>query len=74
MIHICLPLKTQFTSAPVEEAHAFLKRISGMEAEESPALGEGQDIRLSGSGLTGAALIAGERVVHLSSLEVFNGK
>jgi hypothetical protein len=71
---ISVPPDTPFPPAPMEEAHAFLKRIGGMEEKESPAIGEGQDIRLSGSGLTGAALMAGERVVHLSSLEVFNGK
>jgi hypothetical protein len=56
---------TRFPSVPATEALAFLDRIRGMEAAESRAVGEGQDIRLSGSGLTGAALLAGERVVHL---------
>jgi hypothetical protein len=68
---ISVPADTQFPSTPAEEADAFLKRIGGMEAKESPAVGEGQDIRLSGSGLTGAALASGERVVHLSTFQMF---
>ena len=71
---ISAPADMPFPPAPVEEAHAFLKRIVGMEAKESPAVGEGQDIRLSGSGLTGAALIAGARVVHLSTFQIFDEK
>jgi hypothetical protein len=35
--------------------------------ERFPALGEGEDIRLSGEGLAGGALAAGGRVVHLAS-------
>jgi hypothetical protein len=57
----------QAPSASAEAALSFLERIGGMEASESRAIGEGQDIRLSGSGLTGAALVAGERIVHLST-------
>ncbi len=68
------PGDTQFPSASAEDALAFLERIRRMEASKSRALGEGQDIRLSGSGLTGAALEAWQRVVHLSAFQVLNDK
>ena len=37
------------------------------EAMEFPAIGQGQDLRLTGAALTGAALAADDRVVHLSA-------
>jgi hypothetical protein len=50
-----------------DDVDAFLQRISGGEAKQYPAVGEGEDIRLSNIGLTGAALAARGRVIHLSA-------
>lgn len=50
-----------------DDVEAFLQGVSGGEAKQYPAVGEGEDIRLSNVGLTGAALAARGRVVHLSA-------
>ncbi len=52
------------------KASAFLRKVSRAKEEMFPALGEGQDLRLSGPGFTGAALAVGGRVVHLSAFSV----
>ena len=51
-------------------AAAFLRKVTRAKEEEFPALGEGQDLRLTGPGLTGAALAVDGRVVHLSAFPV----
>ncbi|MGH8687983.1 MAG: ARPP-1 family domain-containing protein, partial [Burkholderiales bacterium] len=43
------------------------KRVGAAGAERFAALGEGEDIRLSGEGLAGGALAAGGRLVHLAA-------
>jgi hypothetical protein len=50
------------------DVEAFLRNLVGSEAKHYPAVGEGEDIRLSNVGLTGAALAARGRVVHLNAL------
>ena len=54
---------------PADEAaaKAFLDRLAKGKAESFPAVGEGEDVRLAGDGLTGAAQVARGRVVHLSA-------
>ena len=64
------PAEAEYHSPTAEEAESFLKAVVETEAKASPALGEGQDVRLTGSGLTGAALSARERIVHLSAFQV----
>ena len=49
------------------EVDRFLKEVMAAEVAEFPAIGHGQDFRLTGSSLTGAALAADDRVVHLSA-------
>ncbi len=49
------------------EVDKFLKEVMAAEAVEFPAIGQGQDLRLTSSALTGAALAADDRVVHLSA-------
>jgi hypothetical protein len=49
------------------KAGAFLEKVASAKAEEFPAIGEGRDIRLSGPSLTGAALSAADRIVHLTA-------
>jgi len=52
------------------KAAAFLRKVTNAKDEEFPALGEGQDLRLTGPGLTGAALAVDGRVVHLSAFSL----
>lgn len=55
------------TLAPPEgEVRAFLEKMKAAAAERFTALGEGEDLRLSGEGIAGGALAAGGRVVHLA--------
>jgi hypothetical protein len=57
--------------APSEaEVRRFLDSIRGAAAERFPALGEGEDIRLTGGGVSGGALAANGRVVHLAGFAV----
>jgi hypothetical protein len=49
------------------DAQAFLDLIWAAHAERFPALGEGDDLRLAGSGIAGGALATGGRVVHLAA-------
>ena len=53
-----------------EEVRRFLERMKTAGAERFAALGEGEDIRLSGEGVAGGALAAGGRVVHLAGFVV----
>jgi hypothetical protein len=46
---------------------AFATAVGSTPASVFPAIGEGTDVRLSGLGVAGAALVAGGRVIHLSA-------
>jgi len=52
------------------KAVAFLRQVTAAKEEEFPALREGNDLRLTGPRLTGAALAVDGRVVHLSAFPV----
>lgn len=55
------------TVAPSEaDVLRFLDSIHSAAAERFPAVGEGEDIRLTGEGVSGGALMANGRVVHLA--------
>lgn len=57
--------------APVEDAvRSFLSEMIAAAAQRFAAVGEGQDLRLTGERLAGGALVAGERVVHLAAFRV----
>jgi hypothetical protein len=49
------------------DVEAFLLKVSAGETKQYAAVGEGDDIRLTNIGLTGAALAARDRVIHLSA-------
>ena len=49
-----------------EEVRRFLDSLTSASAERFAALGEGEDIRLSGAGIEGGALAADGRLVHLA--------
>jgi len=51
----------------VEDVTAFLERIKSAPIESFPAIGAGEDLRLHGPGVAGAALVVDEQVVHLSA-------
>jgi len=48
----------------------FLSRIKASAIESFPAVGEGQDLRLHGRGISGGALLVDGRLVHLSAFSV----
>jgi len=52
------------------EAERFLARLRAAAAQRFKAVGEGDDIRLSGEGIAGGALEAGGRIIHLAGFEV----
>jgi len=63
--------KKRATPNPTKaKAAAFLRKVTKAKEEEFPAVGEGQDLRLTGPRLTGAALAVDGRVVHLSAFSI----
>ena len=50
---------------PPDAAQAFLAEISAAPAENYPALGEGEDLRLESEALVGGGLKARGRLIHL---------
>ncbi len=57
--------------APSEgDARAFLDLVWATNAERFKAIGEGEDIRLTGQRIAGGALAAGGRLVHLAAFVV----
>ena len=57
-------------AASEHDARAFLDLLWATHAERFKALGEGEDIRLTGRGVAGGALAAGGRLVHLAAFMV----
>jgi hypothetical protein len=51
------------------DVREFVRAVGELHAEWYPAVGLGREARLRGPGLTGAALVAEDRLVHLSVLE-----
>jgi len=49
------------------EVESFLAEVGAASADSFPAAGIGEDLRLSGDALAGAALVANGHVVHLSA-------
>ena len=56
----------QHLAPPEEEVRRFIESLKAAPAERFAALGEGEDIRLSGQGVAGGALAAEGRLVHLA--------
>ena len=59
------------TSGPSPEQ--FVKAVASAEASTHPAVGEGTDVRLSGPHLSGGALEARGRLVHLCAFQLADG-
>ena len=54
----------------LDDVGRFLDEMKAAAAERFDALGEGEDIRLSGKGIAGGALAAEGRLVHLAGYAV----
>ncbi len=54
----------------LDDVNRFLEEMKAAAAERFDALGEGEDIRLSGKGISGGALAAEGRLVHLAGYAV----
>lgn len=64
-----LELDASDDAAGVTEARAekFLDDVASAHADVYPSVGAGQDVRLSAPGLSGGALVLGERILHLGA-------
>lgn len=65
-----LAKETETKASSADDAAEFLNFVARVKLETFPAIGEGEDLRLSSGGLTGAALTKKERVVHLSAFRI----
>jgi len=61
--------RASFEPLPVGAVEDFLDQISNLPVNVYPGVGEGEDVRLEAPGITGAALVARERVIHLSAFQ-----
>jgi hypothetical protein len=52
-----------------EDAGRFLERVAREPEERFPSIGIGEDVRINGGRLTGAALVAQGRTVHLCAFD-----
>jgi hypothetical protein len=52
--------------SPELDVTEVLSRVAGVRQERYPAVGLGEDLRLTGDDLSGGALLVDERVVHLA--------
>jgi len=59
--------------AALPEAEKFIASVKLAKTEQFDALGEGEDLRLSGESLAGGALVAEDRVVHLAAFNLCSG-
>jgi len=53
-----------------KEAEAFTTSVASSPASVFPGTGDGEDVRLSGTDIAGAALVAGGRAIHLSAFPI----
>jgi hypothetical protein len=58
------------TRSHAEVARLFLGAVAAAPSHSSPAIGIGEDVRVSTPGLTGAALVVDHGIVHLSAFTV----
>ena len=52
------------------EADQFFAALSASPAISAPAIGQGEDVRISAPGLTAATLVDGNAVIHLSAFRL----
>ena len=51
----------------LEQVKRILERIAGEPAQSYPSIDKGQDLRIQGASLQAAALVEGDRLLHLSA-------
>ena len=54
-----------------DAARRFLDDVAAGQVQSFPAVGLGQDLRISGPRVTGAALVEGDNLVPISLLDAF---
>jgi hypothetical protein len=57
-----------------QSVEGFLAEVAGADVQRFPAVGSGEDLRLTSKHITGAALVEGNHVVHLCAFRVAQGK
>ncbi len=65
-----LAKETEAKAPSGDDAREFLNVVAQAKLETFPAIGDGEDLRLSARHLTGAALAKQDRVVHLSAFRL----
>jgi hypothetical protein len=63
----------QAAPATTNAAKEFIYRIAGAEPLTRPAVGVGEDVRLNGDGISGAALWAEQRFIHVCAFSTRGG-
>jgi len=61
--------RTYDGSVPPDKAREFLEQVKGASRTHHPSLGQGENVRFQGLGITGASLVTGNRVLHLSAFQ-----
>jgi len=56
--------------AAIPDTEKFIESVKNASTERFQALGEGDDLRLSGESLAGGALQAEDRIVHLAAFDI----
>ena len=64
------PRRARRKSTLAAEADQFFAALSSAAAHRVPAIGQGEDVRLASPGLTAAALLDGDAVIHLSAFRL----
>jgi hypothetical protein len=52
------------------DATVLIRNVMSSQASVFPAVGEGEDVRIEGAGVLGAALVASGKVIHVSAFSV----
>lgn len=65
--------RERFPSVLRSDVEAFLNQLRDAQMNTFPGVGEGEDVRLQAPNITGAALVARNRVIHLSAFRYTGG-
>ena len=65
---------TRDTAVAESDAETFIRSLTALPVDESPAVGLGTEMRLESADVIGAGLAVDERVVHLSVLPQADGR
>jgi hypothetical protein len=60
--------KHQGTPVASQDGRRLIDVVMASQSAVYPAIGEGEDVRLTGSDMTGAGLVARDRAIHVSAL------